>query len=185
MRLVVLAVAEIGFLAANGPYALAPAVTIASTNPETAQLAALTGSQGNYALYDPHFYVAPSTEPIAEELGLFDLGILHHISSVQGYGSIVSLLYEDGDCAHRSATSSSASSGSTGNVLDLHTLLTSPQYLVRSSPDRRRDPDPHRRMARDSTSARAKKSLRGQAPAQTGPWFILAGQNAPGSCPGS
>ena len=182
--LVVLAVAEIGFLAANGPYALAPAVTIASTNPETAQLAALTGSQGNYALYDPHFYVAPSTEPIAEELGLFDLGILHHISSVQGYGSIVSLLYEDATASHAVGNFDlQALAGSTGNVLDLHTLLTSPQYLAQSIPDHGAIPILTEDGPRFDIGT-GERVLRGQAPAQTGPWFILPGTERTWFLPG-
>ena len=159
-------------------------MTIVSTNAETAQLAALTGSQGNYALYDPHFYVAPSTEPIAEELGLFDLGILHHISSVQGYGSIVSLLYEDATSSHAVGNFDlQALVGSTGNVLDLHTLLTSPQYLVQSIPDHGAIPILTEDGPRFDIGT-GERVLRGQAPAQTGPWFILPGTERTWFLPG-
>jgi hypothetical protein len=175
--LVMVAVAEIGFLAANGPYALAPAVTIAATNPATAKLAALTGSQGNYGFYDPHFYVAPSTQPIAEQLGFFDLGILHHISSVQGYGSIVSQLYENATASHPVGNFDlEALAGSTGNVLDLRTLLTSRQYLAQSIPDHAAVPILTERGPRFDVGT-GERVLKGQAPAQTGPWFVLPGSN--------
>jgi len=170
-----LAVVEITFLAANGQFALAPAETIAATNPETAQLAALIGSQGRYALYDPYFYVAPSTQPIAEELGFFDLGILHKIASVQGYESAISATYEAATGTHQVGNLElNVLSGTTGNVLDLRALLTSPLYLAHPLPDGAAIPILTEQGPRFDVAA-GEKVLSGQAPAVTGPWFVPPG----------
>ncbi len=173
--LVGLAVVEITFLAANGQFALAPAETIATTNPETAQLAALIGNQGRYALYDPYFYVAPSTQPIAEQLGFFDLGILHKIASVQGYESAISALYEAATGTHQVGNLSlGAISGTTGNVLDLRALLTSPLYLAHPLPDGAAIPILTERGPRFDVAA-GEKVLGAEAAAQSGPWLVLPG----------
>jgi len=173
--LVALAVADISFLAANGPFALAPAVTIAKANSATAQLAALTGSQGRYLFYDPYFYVAPSTQPIAEELGFFDLGILHHIASVQGYGSVVSELYQAVTTTHQVGNFDLGGiSGTTANVLDLRALLTSPLYLAHPLPDGAAIPILTERGPQFSVGP-GEKVLSGEAEALTGPWFVLPG----------
>ena len=182
--LVVLAVAEIGFLAANGPYALAPKVTIATTNPETAKLAALTGPQSRYGFYDPNFLVAPSSQLIAQELGFFDLGILHNISSVQGYGSIVSQLYENATASHQVGNFDlQALAGTTANVLDLHTLLTSPHYLAQPIPNGGAVPVLTESGPRFDIGA-GERVLRGQSAARNGPWFVLPGTSRTWFLPG-
>ena len=182
--LVVLAVAEIAFLAANGPYALAPKVTIATTNPETAKLAALTGPQSRYGFYDPNFLVAPSSQLIAQELGFFDLGILHNISSVQGYGSIVSQLYENATASHQVGNFDlQALAGTTANVLDLHTLLTSPHYLAQPIPNGGAVPVLTESGPRFDIGA-GERVLRGQSAARNGPWFVLPGTSRTWFLPG-
>ncbi len=173
--LVGLAVVEITFIAANGQFALAPAETIASTNPETAQLASITGSQGRYALYDPYFYVAPSTQPIAEQLGFFDLGILHKIASVQGYESAISALYETATGTHQVGNLGlDVISGTTGNVLDLRALMTSPLYLAHPLPAGAAIPILTEGGPRFDIAA-GEKVLSGEAPALSGPWVIAPG----------
>ena len=182
--LVVLAVAEIAFLAANGPYALAPKVTIATTNPETAKLAALTGPQSRYGFYDPNFLVAPSSQLIAQELGFFDLGILHNISSVQGYGSIVSQLYENATASHQVGNFDlQALAGTTANVLDLHTLLTSQHYLAQPIPNGGAVPVLTEGGPRFDIGE-GERVLRGQSTARNGPWFVLPGTSRTWFLPG-
>ena len=129
--------------------------------------------------------MAPSVQLIAQELGFFDLGILHNISSVQGYGSIVSQLYENATASHQVGNFDlQALAGTTANVLDLHTLLTSPHYLAQPIPNGGAVPVLTESGPRFDIGA-GERVLRGRSRRGTVPGSSSRAPAGPGSCLGS
>ncbi|TMM19823.1 MAG: hypothetical protein E6G01_01435 [Actinobacteria bacterium] len=102
-----------------------PALTDA-TGMATA-VAAQTGSTGRFAIYDPD----QSDTAALDDLGQPDLNILRSLSSVQGYGSVVSGDYDRATGSHQqSDLSVAALAGSTFDDLNLTTLVTRPGYFT-------------------------------------------------------
>ena len=95
----------------------------------------LLGRQARYAIFNPLQSVPSDLVNTIDEIGPFDLGILHDLYSVQGYGSAVAGSYEDATGAHEVENLQPAAlSQANLDVLDLKELVTLPQYLVAAVP---------------------------------------------------
>ncbi|HEX6476496.1 MAG TPA: hypothetical protein VF005_04420, partial [Acidimicrobiales bacterium] len=114
-------------------YWFTPASPSALTDTTTmaAAVAAQTGSSGRFAIYDPD----RSDPVVLNKLGEPDLNVLRSLSSVQGYGSLVSGDYDRATGTHQqSDLSVTALAGSTFDDLNLTTLVTRPGYLAQPAP---------------------------------------------------
>jgi hypothetical protein len=104
-----------------------PRSTLTDATGMAAAVAAQTASNGRFAIYDPD----ESDPMILSELGQPDLNVLRSLSSVQGYGSVVSGDYDRATGAHQqSDLSTAALAGSTFDDLNLTTLVTRPGYFT-------------------------------------------------------
>jgi len=104
-------------------------------NSAATELARLLGPQGRYAIFNPLQSVPKDLVKTVDEIGPFDLGILHNLYSVQGYGSAVAGGYEDATGAHEVENLQPAAlSRANFDVLDLKELVTLPQYLAEAIP---------------------------------------------------
>ncbi len=90
----------------------------------------VVGERGRVAIFNPQQLSAPASKSGIDELGLNDLVILHHFSSVQGYGSVVSAIYEAATAAHEVENLRPAAFVTpTLDVLNLRALATLPELL--------------------------------------------------------
>jgi hypothetical protein len=172
VALCALSVAEVLMFALNAGYAAPPAATLAPVNPETAALARLATASGRYAFYDPFFYVAPGSSPIDQQLGFFDLGIVHDLPSVQGYGSVVAGSYQQLTSTHQVGNLNLGGvHGALFDVLDLKVLLTSPLYLAHPLVGDALVPTATA-SGRQFVRLRGERHVGGERPAESGPWLV-------------
>jgi hypothetical protein len=109
----------------------APRSALTDTSSMATAVATQTGSSGRFAIYDPD----RSNPAALNDLGEPDLNILRRLSSVQGYGSLVSGDYDRATGSHQqSDLSVTALAGTTFDDLNLTTLVTRPGYLARPAP---------------------------------------------------
>ena len=119
-------------VAAESP---ATKTAVSSRTTDAAELSGLLGRQARYAIFNPLQSVPSDLVNTIDEIGPFDLGILHDLYSVQGYGSAVAGSYEDVTGAHEVENLQPAAlSRANLDVLDLKELVTLPQYLVAAVP---------------------------------------------------
>ncbi len=111
-----------------------PAATsvLDSQNASAAQLASISANPpGRTAIFNPQETALPEPDRrLFDDLGLDDLILLHHMWSVQGYGSAVSDQYEAATGAHEVMNlRPSQIPTRLFDVLDLRTMETLPSYL--------------------------------------------------------
>lgn len=117
------------------PGALTLTSALSRENPAAVALANLLGAQGRYAIFNPLQSRPSRYANTLYELGPFDLGILHGLESVQGYGSAVAGSYEDATGGHEVENLQPAAlAHSNLGTLNLKELVTLPQYLVSELP---------------------------------------------------
>ncbi len=95
------------------------------------------GASGRSAIFNPQQLAVAYPANVLDDLGLDDLVVLHHLESVQGYGSAVSAAYEDATGSHEVENlRPSAFLTPVFDALDLRVLATLPELFgtVRSSP---------------------------------------------------
>lgn len=167
---VVLAGADLGVWLANASYATAPSAVLAGSTTASRQLRELSDG-ARFALYDP-LDIGATQGQSSSELGKPDVNILRGIPSIQGYGSIVSGLYQDETDTHSIGDLSPAVlQNGLANELDLRVLLTLPVYLEEGLPPN--SPIPVAgvppRAASGSHSAAVTPA---PAPLASGPWVV-------------
>lgn len=134
-RLVLAAlVLDLATLLAGTPMTTVPDSWMASATADSSSVATLAGS-GRYALYNPWIRNLLRDPGVLVRTALTDDNILHRVSSVGGYGSIVDGTYDAATDTHglESLRSSGLADG-TFDVLDLRALLTLPLYLDEAIP---------------------------------------------------
>jgi hypothetical protein len=170
---VVLAGADLGVYLANASYATAPSAVLASSTAMSRQLARLSEG-GRFALYDP-LDIGATEGQSSSELGKPDTNILRGISSIQGYGSIVSGLYQNETNTHSLGDLNPAVlRNGLANELDLRVFLTLPVYLEEGLPPN--SPIPVAGVAPSASSGASDPPVATPAPAPlaSGPWVVAA-----------
>lgn len=171
----VLAAGELALFNLNGSYTPAQPAMIARSNPYSAAVAALTGRGGRYAIYDPLQYYASGTGTAIFDAGYEDLGMLHRLASVQGYGSVVSEDYELQTTTHEVGNLNlTGVSGTTFDLLDLTTLVVPSYYLDQVLPADAAIPVASAKGA-TLTVVAGTRVLPGEPAARTGPWGLPGG----------
>jgi hypothetical protein len=167
---VVLAGADLGVYLANASYATAPSAVLAGSTAMSRQLAQLSGG-GRFALYDP-LDIGATEGQSSSELGKPDTNVLRGISSIQGYGSIVSGLYQNETNTHSLGDLNPAVlRNGLANELDLRVFLTLPVYLEEGLPPN--SPIPVAGVARSASSgASGPAATPAPAPLASGPWVV-------------
>src|SRR5437868_755771 len=124
----VLVVVDLLVYSANQYWLTAPPRSaLTDTTGMATAVAAHTGSSGRFAIYDPD----QSDTAALDDLGQPDLNVLRRLSSVQGYGSVVSGDYDRATGSHQqSDLSVTALAGTTFDDLNLTTLVTRPGYFT-------------------------------------------------------
>jgi len=168
----VLAGADLGVYMANASYATVPSAALAGSTPASSRLAQLTAG-GRFALYDP-LDIAATAHYSPLDVGKQDLNLLHQVPSIQGYGSIVSGVYQDDTNTHSLGDLNPAVlRNGLANELDTRVFLTLPVYLDEGLPPN--GPIPVAGVApvaaRDSSSP---LSTPPPAPLASGPWIVDA-----------
>jgi hypothetical protein len=167
---VVLAGADLGVYLANASYATVPRAVLDGSTPASRQLAQLSDG-ARFALYDP-LDVGAAQGQSSSEIGKPDVNILRGIPSIQGYGSIVSGLYQDQTDTHSIGDLSPAVlQNGLANELDLRVLLTLPVYLEEGLPPNSSIPA----AGVAPTAASGSHSAVGSpapAPLASGPWVV-------------
>ncbi len=122
-----LTVADLGlFTVYQSWLAPAPSTAVSAVDSRGNALADVTGDQ-RFAVYNPELYNYPELLALGEP----DLNILRHLSSVQGYGSLVSGQYHAATGTHDQASLfPQILSGSTPDELNLGVLVSRPPYFV-------------------------------------------------------
>jgi hypothetical protein len=165
----VLATGDIGLFIANGDYAGVSTSVVASTTPSSASLALLAGSH-RIALYNP-LVLLPSAGAADAVLGEPDLNIVESLSSIQGYGSIVSGVYQLATDTHSFENFDvDVLQNGLENALDLGEVLTLPVYLAETLPPSGAIP-----VAGGSavySNGAIADSAPAKAPLSSGPWSI-------------
>ncbi|HEY5272300.1 MAG TPA: hypothetical protein VIJ34_03590 [Acidimicrobiales bacterium] len=167
---VVLAGADLGVYVANASYATAPSAVLAGSTTVSRHLAQLSEG-GRFALYDP-LDIGATQGQSSSELGKPDVNVLRAIPSVQGYGSILSGLYQDDTNTHSLGDLNPAVlRNGLATELDLRVFLTLPVYLEEGLPPNSSIPIAGvvRRAASGSRSAVATPA---PAPLASGPWVV-------------
>jgi hypothetical protein len=122
--------ADVGLYLAFGSWATVPAATLGPTS-LSRRIAAATGSDGRFAIYNPSFITPPAGQSALNAAGLTDINVIQGTSSVQGYGSLVEGTYQDVTSTHDFENLAvDRLSGESFNTLDLRLLLTLPPYLA-------------------------------------------------------
>ncbi|MGH9303761.1 MAG: hypothetical protein ACRDZ5_05020, partial [Acidimicrobiales bacterium] len=125
-----LVVADVLLFLMMASYQPAPPGSLAASNSATRALLAAGAASGRMAIFDPQ--QTPVRDPpfLLDDVGSNDLVILHHLRSVQGYGSIVSNAYEALTGAHEVLNlRPSALRGQTLDALNLRVLVTLPSLF--------------------------------------------------------
>ena len=128
--------AEVAMFLAMASYQLAPAAALAGRNAAVSALVGAAGGPGRQAILNPRQLQVASDPGLLADLGVDDLAIVHHLASVQGYGSAVSATYEAATATHEVQNLSlRALAGHTFDDLDLRVLATVPELFgtLRSS----------------------------------------------------
>jgi hypothetical protein len=168
---VVLAGADLGVYLANASYATAPSAVLAGSTAMSRQLAQLSEG-GRFALYDP-LDIGATEGQSSSELGKPDTNVLRGISSIQGYGSIVSGLYQNETNTHSLGDLNPAVlRNGLANELDLRVFLTLPVYLQEGLPPN--SPIPVAGVAPSASSGASDPAVATPAPAPlaSGPWVV-------------
>jgi hypothetical protein len=167
--LVAFVLADVLTYALNASYA-APAVAhYGAGTPAARAVAALTGPEGRFAIFDPlfSFPVTGMAEP--NSLGLPDLNILQGTGSVEGYGSIVNGNYQNATDTHGvEYLAQGELSGPAFDTLDLTALLTLPVYIWGAVP---------RSTALPVAGQGAGVNVPTAPPDATGPYTLQPGQS--------
>ena len=168
---VILAGADLGVYLANGAYATVPKAVLDGTIKASTELANLT--KGNrFALYDP-LDVGASQGQVPSEIGKPDVNVLRGISSVQGYGSIVSGTYQDETNTHSIGYLDPAVlRNGLASELDLGVLLTPSIYLAEGIPPHSAIPVAGESHAASVRGAGKSSVIAAPAPLASGPWSI-------------
>ncbi|MGH9295490.1 MAG: hypothetical protein ACRD0B_09175, partial [Acidimicrobiales bacterium] len=117
--------ADVALFLSMASYQPAQPGTLALSNPASRALAAAGGSEGRIAVFNPQQQPVRRPPELLDKLGANDLVILRHMTSVQGYGSIVSNAYETLTGAHEVQNiRPSALAGQTLDSLNLRVLAT-------------------------------------------------------------
>ncbi len=130
--------ADVVVFIAMASYQPAPSGVLAARSPALAALSSAAGSTaGRSAIFNPQQRTVAYPPDVLDDLGLDDLVVLHHLESVQGYGSAVSAGYEAATGAHEVENLRPSSFTTlTFDAFDLRVLATLPEYFgtVRNSP---------------------------------------------------
>lgn len=129
--LTLLAVADLAFFVVNESIVPINPSYIAPQNQLSAEVAALAGPQGRYAIYNPIQVNSDPGNVSVYQLGLSDLSIVHRVLEVGGYGSAVDASYQEQTASHWVETLRTSSLRSeVFDDLDLRVLLTLPVYIA-------------------------------------------------------
>jgi hypothetical protein len=132
-RLVALSVvsADLAMFIVMSSYQPAPSAALATSNAAVTGLLKAAGeTTGRDAIFNPQQLEVASGDDTIDDLGLDDLVVLHHLASVQGYGSAVASSYEDATGAHEVENlRPSALVTATFDILNLRLLATLPELF--------------------------------------------------------
>jgi len=169
--------ADVLFSLADASYTTPSAATLARENAPVTVLSKLLGANGRYAIFNPAQSLPPAYRAVIRELGPYDLGILHHLYSVQGYASVVGGRYQDATGSHQVENLQPAAlTTSTFDILNLRDLITLPEYLVSEIPGNRPIPVAQGSPVAPGTEAAAEAldAIAPQKPLPSLPPFLLS-----------
>jgi hypothetical protein len=130
LALVAFVVVDVAMYVSNAAYSGVATALLETSTPLSAELAAVTGPLGRFAIYNPSFFPTGNDPQASNGVGVTDLNLLRHIASVQGYGSIVEGAYQNATNTHAfEDLDQTRLSGATFDSFDLDTLLTLPGYF--------------------------------------------------------
>ena len=123
-------IADIVMFIAMASYQLAPPGALGAQNSAITTLVRDGGSSGRSAIFNPQQLVVSYPPNVLDDLGLDDLIVLHHLESVQGYGSAVSGSYEQATGSHEVENlRPSALITQVFDAFDLRVLVTLPELF--------------------------------------------------------
>ena len=130
--------ADVVMFIAMASYQPAPSGALAEQSPAVAALVrAAGGVSGRSAIFNPQQRAVSYPPNALDDLGVDDLIVLHHLESVQGYGSAVSAAYEQATGSHEVENLRPlAFATPLFDSLDLRIIATLPELFgtVRASP---------------------------------------------------
>jgi hypothetical protein len=169
IALAVLALADIGTYVANASFAGVPSAALAGANAGTQELAKLVGLH-RVGLYNP-LVLRPTTTASEAILAEPDLNVVQNVSSIQGYGSIVSGAYQAATSTHNfEGLDLTVLRNGLENSLNLGVLLTLPTYLDANLP--LNGPIPLAGGGAVNNDGSSSSVVPPRAPLSSGPWSI-------------
>jgi len=175
---------------AMASYQPAPTAALAASNPVADTLAAAVGGPfGRVAIFNPQQLAVHSPPALLDDLGKSDLVIIHHLPSVQGYGSAVAARYEAATGTHNVENLRPAAFLlPTLDELDLRAIATLPELIGRVEPSATAAPlpsGPPRPAGTSPADLQAGDQVNFAPYPPTGPWRVTAGSAADFLLPGA